>query len=229
MTVLPYIFSTLIQLCILLFIIIMIRRFLTFILKNNPLQRKYLYYFNILVYFIWIVFVMLKVAHALNDNYLIVGSVVFILTLLMWDYLSNFFLSIIFSFQYGYLMDKTLVINKKQGKLFNYSSSYFEIITNKGKRIKVKFKEVFTGDFEIFSGNLFRVSRKIKIKSLDQGHFYKSSIMNHPVFLMNDNFSFFEEIDNKNQCWVSFYFNVMNYKDANIINRFINELTVKKN
>jgi hypothetical protein len=53
--------------------------------------------------------------------------------------------------------------------------------------------------------------------------------MNHPVFLMNNSFSFEEKIDDKNQHWISFYFNVMNYKDANIINRFINQLSPKKN
>ena len=98
MTVIPYIFITLLQLCILLFLIAVLRRFLIFILKSKSFYKKYLYFFNVLVYFIWIVFVMLKVAHALNDNYLIVGSVVFIITLLMWDFLSNFFLGIIFAF-----------------------------------------------------------------------------------------------------------------------------------
>jgi hypothetical protein len=170
---------------------------------------------------------MLKVAHSLNDNYLIVGSVVLILTLLMWDYLKNFFLGIIFAFQYGYLIDKTVVINKKEGKLFNYSSSYFEILTNKGERLKVKFREVFNGDFEIFSGDLFRVSRKVKIDSTNDGKLLKASIMNHPVFLMNGDFLFEEELDDNNQFWLCFYFNVMNFNDANIINSFINQSTLK--
>jgi hypothetical protein len=148
---------------------------------------------------------MLKVAHSLNDNYLIVGSVVLILTLLMWDYLKNFFLGIIFAFQYGYLIDKTVVINKKEGKLFNYSSSYFEI----------------------FSGDLFRVSRKVKIDSTNDGKLLKASIMNHPVFLMNGDFLFEEELDDNNQFWLCFYFNVMNFNDANIINSFINQSTLK--
>ncbi len=172
---------------------------------------------------------MLKVAHALNDNYLIVGSVVFILTLLMWDFLSNFFLGIIFAFQYGYIENKTIVVNKKQGKLINYSSSNIEISTKKGKRLKIKYKEIFNGEFEIFSSDLYRISREIKIKSATDIKFYKASIMNHPVFLMNNSFSFEEKIDEKNQLWISFYFNVMNYKDANIINRFINQLSPKKN
>ena len=229
MTVIPYIFTTLLQLCILLLLIAVLRRFISFTLKSKSFYKKYLYFFNILIYFIWIVFVMLKVAHALNDNYLIVGSVVFILTLLMWDFLSNFFLGIIFAFQYGYIENKTIVVNKKQGKLINYSSSNIEISTKKGKRLKIKYKEIFNGEFEIFSSDLYRISREIKIKSAKEVKFYKASIMNHPVFLMNNSFSFEEKIDDKNQLWISFYFNVMNYKDANIINRFINQLSLKKN
>ncbi len=229
MTVIPYIFTTLFQLCILLLLIAVLRRFISFTLKSKSFYKKYVYFFNVLVYFIWIVFVMLKVAHALNDNYLIVGSVVFILTLLMWDFLSNFFLGIIFAFQYGYLENKTIVVNQKQGKLINYSSSNVEILTKKGKRLKIKFKEIFNGEFQIFSSDLYRVSRKIKIKSSADAEFYIASIMNHPLFLMNNSFSFDEKIDDKNNYWISFYFNVMNYKDANIINRFINQLSPKKN
>ncbi len=228
MTVLPYIFNTLLQLCILLVVIVLLRRVLSFYLKNKLFYKKSLYFFNILVYFIWIVFVMLKVAHALNDNYIIVGSVVFVLTLLMWDYLRNFFLGIILAFQYGYLGEKNIIVNQKEGKLIDYSSSYFEILTNKGERLKIKFKEVFTGTFEIFSGDLFRVSRRIKIKKSGDGQIIQSSIMNHPVFLMNGNFSFYEEVDNESQFWICFYFNVLNYKDANVINTFINQLPTLK-
>ena len=228
MTVLPYIFNTLLQLCILLLIIVLLRRSLTLSLKGKLLYKKSLYFFNVLVYFIWIVFVMLKVAHALNDNYFIVGSVVFILTLLMWDFLRNFFLGIILAFQYGYLGDKNIIVNDKEGKLVNYYSSYFEILTNKGERLKIKFKEVFTGSFEIFSGDLFRVSRKIKINKAEDGKKIKSAIMNHPVFLMNGNFSFYEEVDDDSQFWMCFYFNVLNYKDANVINTFINQLPTLK-
>ena len=228
MTVLPYIFNTLLQLCILLLIIVLVRRFLVVILKSKLLYKKYLFFFNILVYFTWIVFVMIKVAHALNDNYFIFGSVVLIITILMWDYLKNFFLGIIFAFQYGYIIDENVVLNDKEGKLVSYSSSYFEILTNKGERFKIKFKEVYAGDFEIFSGALHRVSRKFKINSLEDGKIIKSSIMNHPVFLMNDNYSFEEEIDQNDQCWISFYFNVMNYRDANVINKFINQFSTLK-
>ena len=228
MTVLPYIFTTLIQLCILIILINVLKRFLKVLLKSKPFQKKYLYFFDVTVYLIWIVFVMLKIAHALNDNYLIVGSVVFILILLMWEFLNNFFLGIIFAFQYGYLIDKRVIIDKKQGTLFSCSSSYLEILTPNGIPLKIKYKEVFNGDFEIFSSNLLRVSRKIKVKSSDDAEIYKMSIMNHPLFLMNNSFSFEEKVDEKNQHWILFYFNVMNYKDANIINRFINELSGKK-
>ena len=196
MTVLPYIFNTLLQLCILLLIIVLLRRSLTLSLKGKLLYKKSLYFFNVLVYFIWIVFVMLKVAHALNDNYFIVGSVVFILTLLMWDFLRNFFLGIILAFQYGYLGDKNIIVNDKEGKLVNYSSSYFEILTNKGERLKIKFKEVFTGSFEIFSGDLFRVSRKIKINKAEDGKKIKTRGFNQNILNKisnNESSGFFNE------------------------------------
>ena len=96
MTVLPYIFNTVFQLLILFLAIVIARRLIVTLLKSRNDHEKYLYLFNILVYFVWIVFVMLKIAHALNDNYIIVGSTVFLLVMLMWDYLSNFFLKVIF-------------------------------------------------------------------------------------------------------------------------------------
>ena len=40
----------------------------------------------------------------------------------------------------------------------------------------------------------------------------KLKIMNHPVFLMNNNFKFYEESDENGKLWFCFYFNVMNYK-----------------
>ena len=88
----------------------------------------------------------------------------------MWDFLKNFFLGIIFSFQYGFLEDTFVVINNKQGKITNLSSSYFELFTNNGKQIKIKYKEVYNGRFEIFKGELNRIHRKIKrelIKDID--------------------------------------------------------------
>ena len=80
----------------------------------------------------------------------------------MWDFLKNFFLGIIFSFQYGFLVDTFVVINNKQGKITSFSSSYFELFTNNGKQVKIKYKEVYNGRFEIFKGELNRIHRKIK-------------------------------------------------------------------
>ena len=137
-------------------------------------------------------------------------------------------MGIVFAFQYGYIIDKNVVLDNKKGRLVSYSSSYFEILTNKGERFKIKFKKVYAGDFEIFSGTLNRVSRKFQINSIEDGKIIKSSIMNHPVFLMNGNYSFEELIDDDNQCWISFYFNVMNYRDANVINKFINQFSTLK-
>ena len=80
------------------------------------------------VYLVWILFVMLKIAHALNDNLIVIGSVVLILIILMWDYLKNLFLGIIFAFQYGYIKDVNLIINNMESKLESYYSSYIEIL-----------------------------------------------------------------------------------------------------
>ena len=133
MTVLPYIFNTVFQLVILFLVVVISRRFIVSLIKSRSNHEKYLYFFNILVYFVWIVFVMIKIAHSLNDNYIIVGTTVFLLVMLMWDFLSNFFLGIIFAFQYGFLKGQNIVINKRQGKLIKYSSSYFELLSNKGR------------------------------------------------------------------------------------------------
>ena len=98
MTVLPYIFYFILQLIILLIVVNLSRRFLIVVSKNNVNQKKYLFYFDVSVYLVWILFVMLKIAHALNDNLIVIGSVVLVLIILMWDYLKNLFLGIILLF-----------------------------------------------------------------------------------------------------------------------------------
>ena len=135
MTVLPYIFYFILQLIILLILVNLSRRFLILVSKNNVNQKKYLFYFDVSVYLVWILFVMLKIAHALNDNLIVIGSVVLVLIILMWDYLKNLFLGIIFAFQYGYIKGVNLIINNIESKLESYYSSYFEILTNKGERV----------------------------------------------------------------------------------------------
>lgn len=224
MTVLPYIFSFIIQLLILLTFITLIRKALTFSLKNNVSNKKYLFFYNVIVYLIWILFIILKIGHALNDNSIFIGGAVLILTALMWEYFKNLFLGIIFSFQYGYILGHNLLVNNKEGKLVSYYSSYFEILTNKGEVLKIKYKEVFRGSFEIFSGNLKRVFKKIPINKSSDLNEIKLKIMNHPVFLMNNNFEFYEESDENGKLWFCFYFNVMNYKDAVSIQQYIDKL-----
>ena len=88
MTVLPYIFYFILQLIILLILVNLSRRFLILVSKNNVNQKKYLFYFDVSVYLVWILFVMLKIAHALNDNLIVIGSVVLVLIILM-DKLEN--------------------------------------------------------------------------------------------------------------------------------------------
>ena len=163
MTVLPYIFNFIVQLLILLALIILLRRFLTFSLKSKPFYKKYIFFYDVLVYLIWILFIFIKVADVVNENIIIAGSVVLILVALLWEYLKNLFLGIIFAFQYGYILGNNLLVNGKEGKLVSYSSSYFEILTIKGERLKIKYKEVFKGSFELFKGNLKRVYSRIPI------------------------------------------------------------------
>ena len=224
MTVLPYIFNFIFQLLILLGSIILLRRFLTFSLKSKPSYKKYIFFYDVLVYLIWILFTFLKVADVVNENIVIAGSVVLILLALLWEYLKNLFLGIIFAFQYGYILGNNLLVNGKEGKLVSYSSSYFEILTIKGERIKIKYKEVFRGSFELFKGNLKRVYSRIPINEKSNTKEIQLKIMNHPLFILNNNFDFFQESDGDGQRWFCFYFHVMDYKDAITINEYIDNL-----
>ena len=224
MTVLPYIFYFILQLIILLILVNLSRRFLIVVSKNNVNQKKYLFYFDVSVYLVWILFVMLKIAHALNDNLIVIGSVVLVLIILMWDYLKNLFLGIIFAFQYGYIKGVNLIINNIESKLESYYSSYFEILTNKGERLKIKYQNVYAGNFEIFKGNLHRVFKKIKIPNSEFTNDLQIRIMNHPLFLINSNYDFYEERDQDGSIWLCFFFNVMNYKDALIIEEYIDNI-----
>ena len=224
MTVLPYIFNFVFQLLILLGLIILLRRFLTFSLKSKPSYKKYIFFYDVLVYLIWILFIFLKVADVVNENIVIAGSVVLILLALLWEYLKNLFLGIIFAFQYGYILGNNLLVNGKEGKLVSYSSSYFEILTIKGERLKIKYKEVFRGSFELFKGNLKRVYSRIPINEKSNTKEMQLKIMNHPLFILNNNFDFFQESDDDGQRWFCFYFHVMDYKDAITINEYIDNL-----
>lgn len=220
----PYIFNFIFQLLILLALIILIRRFLTFSLKSKPSYKKYIFFYDVLVYLIWILFIFIKVADVVNENIIIAGSVVLILVALLWEYLKNLFLGIIFAFQYGYILDNNLLVNGKEGKLVSYSSSYFEILTIKGERLKIKYKEVFKGSFELFKGNLKRVYSRIPINEKSNTKEIQLKIMNHPLFILNNNFDFFQESDHDGQRWFCFYFHVMDYKDAVTINEYIDNL-----
>ena len=224
MTVLPYIFFTVLQLLIIYSLMFAFRFLIKTILKSKPVQSRVLFYFNVFCYFIWIVFVLIKVSDSIGENSLFVAPVLLLLLVLMWDYLKNFFLGIIFSFQYGFLEGSYIVINNKQGKITAFSSSYFEILTGSGKRVKIKFKEVYNGRFEVFRGELNRIFRKIKLDTIENPSVLKAKIMNHPLFLYNSTYKFSEEIDDNGTVWFSFYFNVFNYKEAKEINSFLNQI-----
>jgi len=224
MTVLPYIFFTVLQLLIIYSLMLAFRFLIKTILKSKPVQNRVLFYFNVFCYFIWIVFVLIKVSDSIGENSLFIAPVLLLLLVLMWDYLKNFFLGIIFSFQYGFLEGSYIVINNKQGKITAFSSSYFEILTGSGKRVKIKFKEVYNGRFEVFRGELNRIFRKIKLDTIENPSELKTKIMNHPLFLYNSTYKFSEEIDDNGTVWFSFYFNVFNYKEAKEINSFLNQI-----
>ena len=224
MTVLPYIFKTLLQLIIILSCIYGFKVVLSSILKSKPIRKRAVFYFNVFTYFIWIVFVLIKISDAAGENPIFSIPIILLLLVFMWDFLKNFFLGIIFSFQYGFLENTFVVINNKQGKITNFSSSYFELFTNNGKQVKIKYKEVYNGRFEIFKGELNRIHRKIKRELLTDINELKIKIMNHPLFLLNSSFKFSEEIDENGVEWFRFHFNVVNYKEAKEINTFLNQI-----
>ena len=224
MTVLPYIFKTLLQLIIILSCIYGFKVVLSSILKSKPIRKRAVFYFNVFTYFVWTVFVLIKISDAAGENPIFSIPIILLLLVFMWDFLKNFFLGIIFSFQYGFLEDTFVVINNKQGKITNFSSSYFEILTGSGKRVKIKFKEVYNGRFEVFRGELNRIFRKIKLDTIENPSELKTKIMNHPLFLYNSTYKFSEEIDDNGTVWFSFYFNVFNYKEAKEINSFLNQI-----
>ena len=224
MTVLPYIFKTLLQLIIILSCIYGFKVVLSSILKSKPIRKRAVFYFNVFTYFVWIVFVLIKISDAAGENPIFSIPIILLLLVFMWDFLKNFFLGIIFSFQYGFLEDTFVVINNKQGKITNFSSSYFELFTNNGKQVKIKYKEVYNGRFEIFKGELNRIHRKIKRELLTDINELKIKIMNHPLFLLNSSFKFSEEIDENGVEWFRFHFNVVHYKEAKEINTFLNQI-----
>ena len=228
MTVLPYIFKTILQLIIIMSFIYGFRVVLSSLLNSKPIRNRALFYFNVFTYFVWIVFVLIKISDAAGENPIFSIPIILLLLVFMWDFLKNFFLGIIFSFQYGFLEDTFVVINKKQGKISNFSSSYFELFTNNGKQVKIKYKEVYNGRFEIFKGELNRIHRKIKRELITDISELKIKIMNHPLFLLNSSFKFSEEIDENGVEWFRFYFNVVNYKEAKEINSFLNQILTPK-
>ena len=228
MTVLPYIFKTILQLIIIMSCIYGFRVVLSSLLNSKPIRNRAIFYFNVFTYFVWIVFVLIKISDAAGENPIFSIPIILLLLVFMWDFLKNFFLGIIFSFQYGFLEDTFVVINNKQGKISNFSSSYFELFTNNGKQVKIKYKEVYNGRFEIFKGELNRIHRKIKRELITDINELKIKIMNHPLFLLNSSFKFSEEIDENGVEWFRFYFNVVNYKEAKEINSFLNQILTPK-
>ena len=81
------------------------------------------------------------------------------------------------------MVGSNLLADGVEGKLESYSSSYFEILTKKGERFKVKYKKVYSDKFEIYRGNLHRFLRKLKSKNLLILVKIKLKIMNHPLLL----------------------------------------------
>ncbi len=173
------------------------------------------------------IFVLLKVAHSLNDNYIIVGSVVFLISLLIWDFLKNFLFGLVIRIQYGFLVNQRINYNKKSSKVLHYFTTYLEVRSEKGERKNVKYSTLFKGSFTIVSADLFDVNQSVLFESEnhdDLFNFYKLKIMNHPLYIQNENAIFNIELDSVNQYWLHLHFNVLSTKHVLIMNDFINNL-----
>jgi hypothetical protein len=227
MTVLSYIIIAVLQFLILYGIIIFIKYLLNLVLKNHPSQNRFFFFFDITKAIIWMAFVLLKVAHSLNDNYIIVGSVVFLIILLVWDFLKNFLFGLVIRIQYGFLVNQKIIYNGNSSKILHYFTTYIEVRSAKGERLNVKYSTLFSGSFTVVSADLFDVSQSILFKGINHDElfsFYKLKIMNHPLYIQNDNAVFNVELDSSNQYWLHLHFNVLSMKHVLIMNDFINNI-----
>ena len=111
-----------------------------------------------------------------------------------------------------------------EGRLENYFSSYIEILTNKGEKLKIKYQNIYSGTFEVYKENLYRVFKEIKIQNSELFNDFQIKIMNHPLFLLNSNYNFYQKRDENGTLLLCMFFNVMNYKDALIIEEYIDQL-----
>ena len=227
MTVLSYIIIAVLQFLILFGIISFIKYVFNLFLKNHPSKKRFFFFFNITTSLVWMAFVLLKVAHSLNDNYAIVGSVVFITILLIWDFLKNFLFGLVIRIQYGFLVNQKINYNKNSSKVIQYYTTYVEVRTEKGERKNIKYSTLFSGSFKLVSADLFDVSKSVLLDSNNHEEsvmYYKLEIMNHPLFIQNSNAVFNVELDDSDQYWLHFHFNVLSTKHVLIMNDFINNL-----
>lgn len=227
MTVLFYILIAVLQFLILFGIILSIKYLLNLVLKNHPSQKRLFFFFDVFKSIIWMVFVLLKLAHSLSDNYVIVGSLVFLIVLLIWDFLKNFFYGLVIRIQYGFLVDQKINFDGNLSKVLNYFTTYVELRSDLGERLHVKYSRLFSRSFTIVSSDLFNVSQSILIENENQEElfgFYKLKIMNHPLYVHNNNALFNLKLNESNEYFFHFHFNVLSMKHVLIMNDFINNL-----
>ena len=94
MTVLPYIFKTILQLIIIMSCIYGFRVVLSSLLNSKPIRNRAIFYFNVFTYFVWIVFVLIKISDAAGENPIFSIPIILLLLVFMWDFLKNFFLGL---------------------------------------------------------------------------------------------------------------------------------------
>ena len=227
MTVLFYILIAVLQFLILFGIIIFIKYLLNLVLKNHPSQKRFFFFFDISKSIVWMIFVLLKVAHSLNDNYIIVGSVVLVIVLLIWDFLKNFLYGLVIRIQYGFLVNQKINFNGNLSKVLYYFTTYVELRSDLGERLNIKYSTLFSRSFTIVSADLFNVSQSILLKNENHEElfsFYKLKIINHPLYIHNNNALFTVKLNESNEYFLHFHFNVLSMKHVLIMNDFINNL-----
>ena len=227
MTALYYLFLTVLQFLILFGLIILTKYIFQRILKNHPYYEKFFFFFNIYSSIIWTVFVIIKLFSSINDNYIIVGSVVLIIVVLIWEFLKNLFFGLIIRLQYGFLVNQKIHHNKSSITILNYYTTYIEARSDNGKRLSLKYSTLFSSSFSVLKGELFNIEQSIFLES--QNHHilfdkYKSVIINHPLYIHNDNALFNLKIDDNNNYWLNVHFNVLSRKHVLIMNDFISHL-----
>ncbi len=226
MTVLYYLFITVFQFSILFGIIIFIKYAFNKTLKNHPFYDKFFFFFNVFVSILWSVFVIIKLVILSNNNYIIVGSICLLLIVLVWDFIKNFIFGLIIRIQYGYLVNQKINHKKTTITILNYYATYVEVRSENGNRLSYKYSSLFSNSFSVLKSDLFYVNRSISLASQNYQELlnkYKLSIVNHPLYVDNNNSFFNLKIDDDKNYFLNLHFNVLSRKHVLIMNDFIDK------